>query len=111
MDFLSGQDFWEVGKSKGYAIVVKESFKNLKGENMGDLIIGFIVFVGCIAFAIFVEHIYYSYLDTLPKEKRDELIKRQSEMRCRYCNSTEFEVVGMKRRKLLFQCKRCKRIR
>lgn len=77
---------------------------------MGDLIIGFIVFIGCIAFVILVEHIYCSYLDTLPKDKRDEMIRCQSEMRCKYCGSYDFEVVGMKRRKLLFQCKHCKKI-
>lgn len=69
-----------------------------------------LVIIGCIAFAIFVEWIYYLYLDTLPKDKRDELLKRQSEMRCRYCNSTEFEVIGMKHKKLVFQCKQCRRI-
>ena len=77
---------------------------------MSDIIVGLLVLVGCFAFAVFVEHIYYVYLDTLPKDKRDDLIKRQSEMRCHYCNSIEFEAVGMKHRKLLFQCKRCKRI-
>ncbi|MEY8425985.1 hypothetical protein AALB52_25650 [Lachnospiraceae bacterium 38-14] len=78
---------------------------------MGDMLITLLVMIGCFAFAVLVEKIYYLYLDTLPKDKRDTLIKRQSEMRCHYCNSTEFEVVGMKYNKLLFQCKRCKRIR
>lgn len=77
---------------------------------MDDVFIVLLVIIGCVAFAVFVEWIYYLYLDTLPKDKRDELLKRQSEMRCCYCNSTEFEVVGMKHKKLLFQCKRCKRI-
>ncbi|MGY3663257.1 MAG: hypothetical protein ACXAHE_05215 [Roseburia sp. 1XD42-69] len=78
---------------------------------MGDMLITLLVMIGCFAFAVLVEKIYYLYLDTLPKDKRDALIKRQSEMRCRYCDSTDFEVVGMKHNKLLFQCRRCKRIR
>lgn len=78
---------------------------------MGDMFVALLVMIGCIAFAVLVEKIYYLYLDTLPKDKRDTLIKRQSEMRCRYCDSTDFEVTGMKHNKLLFQCKRCKRIR
>ena len=78
---------------------------------MGDMLITLLVMIGCIAFAVLVEKIYYLYLDTLPKDNRDALIKRQSEMRCRYCDSTDFEVVGMKHNKLLFQCRRCKRIR
>lgn len=78
---------------------------------MGDMLITLLVMIGCFAFAVLVEKIYYLYLDTLPKDKRDTLIKRQSEMRCRYCDSTDFEVVGMKHNKLLFQCRRCKRIR
>ncbi|GFI32378.1 hypothetical protein IMSAGC013_03777 [Lachnospiraceae bacterium] len=69
-----------------------------------------LIVIGCFAFAFLVEHVYYSYLDTLPKDKRDELIKKQSQKTCRYCNSSDFEAVGMKRGKLLFQCKRCKRI-
>ena len=73
--------------------------------------IALLVIIGCIAFAVFVEWIYYLYLDTLPKDKRDELLKRQSEMRCGYSNSTEFEVIGMKHKKLVFQCKQCRRIR
>lgn len=72
---------------------------------------GILVPIGCFAFAILVEKIYYTYLDTLPKDKRDKQIKKQSEMRCYYCNSYDFEVVGRKHGKLLFQCKRCKRIR
>ena len=75
------------------------------------MMIALLVIIGCIAFAVFVEWIYYLYLDTLPKDKRDELLKRQSEMRCGYCNSTEFEVIGMKHKKLVFQCKQCRRIR
>ncbi len=69
-----------------------------------------LIMIGCFAFAFLVEHIYYSYFDTLPKDKRDELVKKQSQMTCKYCNSFDFGVVGMKRGKLLFQCKHCKRI-
>ena len=49
---------------------------------MGDMLITLLVMIGCFAFAVLVEKIYYLYLDTLPKDKRDTLIKRQSEMRC-----------------------------
>jgi len=57
-----------------------------------------------------IEYIHISYLNSLPKDKRDKLIKKQSEMRCS-CGATDFEVVGMKHGKLMFQCKRCKKIR
>ena len=53
-----------------------------------------LIVIGCFAFAFLVEHVYYSYLDTLPKDKRDELIKKQSQKTCRYCNSSDFEAVG-----------------
>ena len=69
-----------------------------------------LIIIGCFAVAFLVEHIYYSYLDTLPKDKRDELIKKQSGMSYNVCSCNDFEVVGMKRGRLLFQCKRCKRI-
>lgn len=65
----------------------------------------------CIGIIWWIEYDRNSYLDSLPKEKRDELIKEQSKMRCSGCSSTNFEVVGMKHGKLLWQCKRCKRIK
>ena len=78
-----------------------------------------LIVIGCFAFAFLVEHVYYSYLDTLPKDKRDELIKKQSQkgfygegdfFTMKGVVEEFFEAVGMKRGKLLFQCKRCKRI-
>lgn len=65
----------------------------------------------CIGIIWWIEYDRNTYLDSLPKEKRNELIKEQSQMRCRHCMSTDFEVVGMKHGKLLWQCKRCKRIK
>ncbi len=65
----------------------------------------------CIGIIWWIEYDRNSYLDSLPKEKRDELIKEQSKMWCSNCRSTDFEVVGMKHGKLLWQCKRCKRIK
>lgn len=70
-----------------------------------------LLILGCILVCYITEIVYYRYLKTLPKEKQDELIKKQSEMRCRHCLCTDFEVVGMRYGKLQFQCKHCKRIR
>lgn len=77
---------------------------------MYDIFVALLVIIGSVTFAVIVEKIYYSYLDTFPKDKRDELIKKQSEMRCFNCGSYEFEVIGLKREKLQFQCKCCKKI-
>lgn len=49
----------------------------------------------CIGIIWWIEYDRNSYLDSLPKEKRDELIKEQSKMRCKHCMSTDFEVVGV----------------
>lgn len=65
----------------------------------------------CIGIIWWIEYDRNTYLDSLPKEKRDELIKEQSQMRCRHCMSTDFEIVGMRHGKLLWQCKDCKRIK
>jgi transposase-like protein len=70
-----------------------------------------LVLIICIAIICWIEHDRISYLNSLPKEKRDELIKEQSQMRCKHCMSTDFEVVGMKRGKLQWQCKHCKKIK
>lgn len=70
-----------------------------------------LIIIGCFVFVVIIERIYYSYLDTLPKDKKDKIIKKQSEMRCNVCNSNDFEVVGMKYGKLIFQCRNCKIIR
>ena len=65
----------------------------------------------CIGIICWVEYDRNSYLDSLSKEKRDELIKKQSQMRCSNCLSIDFEIVGMKHGKLQWQCKHCKKIR
>lgn len=70
-----------------------------------------LIIIGCFLFAVIIERIYNSYLDTLPKEQKDKFIKKQSEIRCHVCNSDDFEVVGMKYGKLKFQCRNCKTIR
>ena len=70
-----------------------------------------LIVIICIGIIWWIEYDRNAYLDSLPKEKRDELIKERSQIRCRYCMSTDFEVVGMKHGKLLWQCKRCKRIK
>ncbi len=70
-----------------------------------------LIIIGCFLFAVIIERIYNSYLDTLPKEQKDKVIKKQSEIRCHVCNSDDFEVVGMKYGKLKFQCRNCKTIR
>lgn len=70
-----------------------------------------LIFIACIGIVCLIEYVYNLYLDSLPKEKRDELIKKQSQMRCSNCLSTDFEVVGMKRGKLQWQCKYCKKIK
>lgn len=69
------------------------------------------IFIVCIGIAFLIEYVYNSYLDSLPKEKKDELVKKQSQMRCPNCLSTDFEVVGMKHGKLQWQCKHCKKIK
>lgn len=70
-----------------------------------------LVFIICIGIIWWIEYDRISYLNSLPKEKRDELIKQQSQMRCSHCLSQDFEVVGMKHGKLQWQCKHCKKIR
>jgi ribosomal protein L37AE/L43A len=70
-----------------------------------------LIVITCIGIIWWVEYDRNAYIDSLPKEKRDELIKKQSQMRCSHCLSTDFEVVGMKHNRLLWQCKHCKRIR
>lgn len=70
-----------------------------------------LVLVVSIVIVCLIEYVYNLYLDSLPKEKRDELIKEQSHMRCSNCLSTDFEVVGMKHGKLQWQCKHCKKIK
>lgn len=70
-----------------------------------------LVLVVSIIIICLIEYVYNLYLDSLPKEKRDELIKEQSQMRCSNCLSTDFEVVEMKHGKLQWQCKHCKKIK
>ena len=70
-----------------------------------------LIIIGCIVLAVLIEYVYNLYLDTLPKNIRDELIKRESEMRCTNCGSYDFEIIGMKYGKAIFQCKHCKKIR
>lgn len=70
-----------------------------------------LIVIICIGIICWIEYDRNSYLDSLPKEKRNGLIKEQSKMRCSDCRSTDFEVVGMKHGKLLWQCKYCKRIK
>lgn len=70
-----------------------------------------IIMIVCFGMCFLIEHVYNSYLDSLSKDKRDELIKRQREMRCPHCGSTEFEVVSMRFGRVKFQCRHCKKIR
>lgn len=70
-----------------------------------------LLFIACIGVCFLIEFVWGIYLDSLPKDKRDELIRRKSQMRCSNCGSYDFEVVGMKHGKMMFQCKRCKKIR
>lgn len=69
-----------------------------------------LVLLICIGIVWWIEHDRISYFNSLPK-KQDELIKKQSQMCCSNCRSTDFEVVGMKHGKLQWQCKHCKKIR
>lgn len=69
-----------------------------------------LVIIGCFVFVVIIERIYCSYLDTLPKDKKDKIIKKQSKMSCNVCNANDFEVIGMKHGKLIFQCRNCKTI-
>jgi len=64
----------------------------------------------CIGFCWLVEYLWGLYLDSLPKDKRDELIKRQSQMHCKNCGAIDFEVIGMAHGKVKFQCKNCKKL-
>lgn len=56
-----------------------------------------LIIIGCIGFICLIEYVWGLYLDSLPKDKRDELIKKQSQMCCTGCGSTDFEVISMKR--------------
>lgn len=64
----------------------------------------------CIGICWLIEYLWGLYLDSLPKDKRDEFIKRESQMHCKNCGTTEFEVIGMVHGKVKFQCKNCKKI-
>ena len=44
-----------------------------------------LVLIICIAIICWIEHDRISYLNSLPKEKRDELIKEQTQMQCKHC--------------------------
>ena len=70
-----------------------------------------LVIILCIGFCWLIEHLWGLYLDSLPKDKMDEVIKRESQMYCKNCGTTEFEVIGMAHGKVKFQCKNCKKIR
>lgn len=70
-----------------------------------------LIFIACIGIICFIEYVWGLYLDSLPKDKRDELIKRQSQMYCANCGSTDFELIGMKHGKAIWQCKQCRKIR
>lgn len=70
-----------------------------------------LMLLGTIGLIWLIEYVWGRYLDSLPKDKRDELIKKQSQMCCSNCGSTDFEVIGMKRGQLQFQCKCCKKVR
>lgn len=67
--------------------------------------------MACIGIVMVIEYIWGLYLDSLPQNKRDKIIKEQSQMRCANCFSTDFEVIGMKRGKLQWQCKHCKKVK
>lgn len=70
-----------------------------------------VILIVCIGIIIVIEYIWGFYLDSMPKNKRDEIIKEQSQMRCANCFSTDFEVIGMKHGKLQWQCKHCKKVK
>lgn len=70
-----------------------------------------LIIIVCIGIIWWIEYDRNSRFESLPKEKRDELKREQSKMRCPHCLSTDFEVVGMKRGKLSWQCKHCKKIK
>lgn len=68
-----------------------------------------LMFIACIGVIWLIEYLWGLYLDSLPKDKRDEIIKRQSKMHCSNCGSTDFEVIGLRHGKVIWQCKRCKK--
>ncbi len=70
-----------------------------------------LIMIACIGVCFLIEYVWGLYLDSLPKNKRDELIKKQNQMNCVNCGSTDFEVIGMKHGKLQWQCKHCKKVR
>lgn len=70
-----------------------------------------LMLIACIGVIWLIEHVYCMYLDSLPKEKRNDLIEKQTQMRCSGCGSKDFEVIGMAHGKVKFQCKYCKKVR
>lgn len=70
-----------------------------------------LIFVVGIGVIWLIEYVWGLYLDSLPKDKRNKLIKRQSQMCCSCCGATDFEVVGLKHGKALWQCRCCKKTR
>ena len=70
-----------------------------------------LILIACIGAIWLIEYFWGLYLDSLPKDKRDEIIKRQSQMCCSNCGSTDFEIMGLRHGKAIWQCKRCKKMR
>lgn len=70
-----------------------------------------LIFIAGMGIIWLIEYVWGLYLDSLPKDKRDELVKRQTQMRCSNCGSIDFEVTGLKHGKAIWQCKQCKKIR
>ena len=58
-----------------------------------------LIFIAAIGVIWLIEYLWGLYLDSLPKDKRDELIKRQSQMCCSNCGSTDFEIMGLRQEK------------
>lgn len=70
-----------------------------------------LMLIACIGIIWLIENNRISYINSLPKDKRDEIIKQHSQMHCSNCGSTDFEVIGMKHGKIKWQCRCCKKIK
>lgn len=98
------------GKGMVHYVYRKRYIENRRNGCLGEwVIIKLLVIIGCIVFMVLVEYVYNLYLDTLPKDQRNELIKRQSKMRCSNGGTYGFEIIGMKHGRAIFQCRHSKK--
>lgn len=73
---------------------------------------GTIIGIGvCIVIVLVIDFLNNSYINSLPEDKKEEIRKKRTEIRCPNCGSKELEIIGMRHGKLMRQCVYCKKIK